>query len=334
MGVYIIAEAGVNHNGNIVMAQKLIDMAKKCGADAIKFQTFKAEESTSLSAEKVMYQKKNDTTNESQFDMVRKLELPFYAFKELKEYAESIGIDFISTPDGEESLRYLLDINIKCIKIGSTEVTNYPFLHQISLSKKPIILSTGMSTLGDVEKALSTIYEAGNHDVTLMHCTTDYPTSINEVNMRAMKSMHDAFHVPVGYSDHTLGIDAAIAATVLGACMIEKHITLDRSLPGPDHKASMEQSDFTKYVQHIRDTENLLGDGIKRPTLSEQQNMLQVRRSVMVNRSLTRGTTITEDMLCYKRPGDGISPEYANILIGRILKRDINAEEKISWEDV
>lgn len=334
MGVYIIAEAGVNHNGDLQLAKQLVDMAKRCGADAVKFQTFKAEESTSASAAKAEYQKQNEPVEESQLAMLKKLELPFENFKVLKEYSEEKGIDFISTPDGDESLKCLVDLNVPLIKIGSTEVTNHMFLAKIAQTKKPMILSTGMSTLGEVEKALQTIWDHGNDKVTLMHCTTDYPTRLEEVNLRAMLTLKEAFKVPVGYSDHTLGVEAAIAAVTMGAVCIEKHITLDRNLPGPDHPASMPPEEFAQYVRCIRNTECLLGDGRKKPTAHEKSIMSQVRRSILAVKDLSEGTILTEDMFCFKRPGDGIRPEYASILIGRPLKRNIKKEEMIRWEDI
>lgn len=334
MGIYVIAEAGVNHNGDIKQAKKLIDMAKECGADAVKFQIFKAEESTGIRAEKPEYQKQNDKTIESQYEMIKKLELPFSDFAVLKQYAEMKKIDFIATPDGEESLQYLLDLDVPFIKVGSTEVTNYPFLEKIAQSMKPIILSTGMSTLGEVEKAVNTVLEAGNEKIQLMHCTTDYPTEIEDVNLRAMVTLRDAFHIPVGYSDHTLGFEAAVAAVSLGAVCIEKHITLDRNLPGPDHRASMSLEEFKEYVNHIRNAEKLLGDGRKKPTKKEKIMMQQIRRSILAVEDLKAGTILTKEMFCYKRPGGGIPPECADILIGRMLKRDIKIEEEIMWEDV
>lgn len=334
MRTYIIAEAGVNHNGDIELAKKLIDMAKKAGADAVKFQTFKAEESTGRSAEKATYQRKNSPIQESQLDMIRKLELPFKDFAYLQKYCHNHGIEFISTPDGKESLQYLIQLDVPFIKVGSTEVTNHPYLHEIGKTGKPIILSTGMSTLGEVEKALDTIYETGNKKLTLMHCTTDYPTSIENVNMNAMLTLKNAFHVPVGYSDHTIGYEAAVAAVTMGAVYIEKHITLDKNLPGPDHKASMEPKEFCEYIQHIRNTEILLGNGRKVPTEHEKEIMSQVRRSILAKFDLKKGTILNKDMFCYKRPGDGIPPEYADILEGRELKRDLVKEEKILWQDV
>ena len=334
MGVYIIAEAGVNHNGNLDLARKLIDMAKECGADAVKFQTFKAGESTGVKADKAEYQKQNDKTEESQYEMLKKVELPFEDFKLLKEYCEDRQIDFISTPDGKESLKCLLDMNVEKIKIGSTEINNYPFLLQIANAGKPVILSTGMSTLGEVEKAVDILLKNGVNNVELLHCTTDYPTEIEDVNLRAMLTMKSAFHLPVGYSDHTLGFEAAIAAVAMGATVIEKHITLDKEMHGPDHKASMDPSEFTEYVLHIRNTEKLLGDGSKKPTEKEKVMMQQVRRSVLAAHDLKEGTILTEEMICLKRPGNGIAPEYIPVLLGRRLKRDIGKEEIIKWEDV
>lgn len=334
MGVYIIAEAGVNHNGSLEIAKRLIDMAKQCGADAVKFQTFKAEESTGVKADKAEYQKKNDTVEETQLDMLKKLELPFADFTILKQYCEIRGIDFLSTPDGEESLKCLVDMNVSTIKIGSTEVTNYLFLKQIAQSKKKIILSTGMSTLGEVEKAVNVLLENSAQDIRLMHCTTDYPTDVEDVNLRAMVTLRNAFHLPVGYSDHTLGFEAAVAAVAMGAVVIEKHITLDREMKGPDHKASMPPEEFAEYVRYIRNTEKLLGDGNKKATAKEKAIMQQARRSILSTRDLKTGTILTEEMLCFKRPGTGIAPEFLPILLGRELKRDVEKEEPLTWQDV
>ncbi len=334
MGTYVIAEAGVNHNGDIGLAKKLIDMAADCGADAVKFQTFKAEESTGCTAEKAQYQKRNDPKQESQLEMIRRLELPFEEFAVLRDYCKERGIDFISTPDGTESLQCLLKLDVPLIKIGSTEVTNLLFLREVALAGKPMILSTGMSTLGEVERAVNIVTETGNDKLQLMHCTTDYPTQVEDVNLRAMVTLREAFKLPAGYSDHTLGFEAAVAAVTLGASCIEKHITLDRNMEGPDHKASMPPEEFRKYVMHIRNTECLLGDGRKKPTQREQKIMQQVRRSILASRDLAAGTVLTPDMLCYKRPGGGIKPEFADILIGRKIKRDIPKEALITWEDI
>jgi N-acetylneuraminate synthase/N,N'-diacetyllegionaminate synthase len=266
--------------------------------------------------------------------MLRRLALPFEQFAVLKEYCRKREIDFISTPDGKESLQCLVDLEVPLIKIGSAEVTNLPFLQAVARTGKPMILSTGMSTLGDVEKAVNAILETGNDRLQLMHCTTDYPTSIEDVNLRAMVTLREAFHLPVGYSDHTLGFEAAVAAVTLGACCIEKHITLDRNMEGPDHRASMPPEEFRDYVKHVRNTERLLGDGRKRPTENEKNIMQQVRRSILAADDLPAGTVLTPELLCYKRPGNGIDPEFADILIGRKLKRNVSREEVISWEDI
>lgn len=334
MSVFIIAEAGVNHNGDINLAKKLVDMAVECGADAIKFQTFKAEESTGIFAEKASYQKENNPINESQFAMIKKLELPFKAFKEIQNYCNKRRILFISTPDGIESLNYLVSLDVPLIKVGSTEITNHRFLKQIGEAFKPIILSTGMSNLGEIEKALNIIYSTGNRNVELMHCITDYPTNIKDLNLRAMVTMKNAFNVKVGLSDHTVGFEGAIAAVALGARHIEKHITLDRNMDGPDHKASMPPVEFKKYVEHIRNTELLLGDGVKKPTVRELDIINDARRSIVASQDLKKGTIITDDMIEFKRPGYGIQPEMSYILVGRSIKRDLKKDEVIEWKDI
>lgn len=332
MSVYIIAEAGVNHNGDIELAKKLVKLAAESGADAVKFQTFKKNECTSKYADKAEYQK-NNSDGSTQYEMISQLELPFSDFKILKEYAESLNIDFISTPDGSESLNCLVDLELPVIKISSTDVTNHQFLKEIGLTQKKIILSTGMSNLAEIEEAVDVIKSTGNENIILMHCTTSYPTMIDDVNIRAMETMKNAFKLPVGYSDHTLSSEAAIAAVTLGACYIEKHITLSKELPGPDHKASMNPDEFKNYVSSIRNTEKLLGNGIKKPTETEKQIMKDVRRSILAKRDLCKGTIITEEMLCFKRPGDGIEPKYIDKIIGLKINRDIKEEEKIQWED-
>ena len=334
MKVFIIAEAGVNHNGDIGLAKKLVDVAVESGADAIKFQTFKAEESTGAFADKAQYQKENMDGNESQLEMIKKLELPFEAFKEIKEYCENKGIMFISTPDGVESLSCLVDLGVNIIKIGSTEVSNIEFLKKIGETNKEIILSTGMSTLGEVEKAINVIKSTGNDNVKVMQCTTDYPTAYEDVNLMAMITMRDAFKVKVGLSDHTVGNEAAIAATALGAEFIEKHITLDREMEGPDHKASMCPDEFTKYVKAIRNTEKLLGDGIKKPTKREEAIMCDVRRSIVAASDIKAGSRLDWSMLEYKRPGMGIKPELAEILIGKKINKDIIKDQLIMWDDL
>lgn len=334
MSVFIIAEAGVNHNGDFDLAKKLVDMAVECGADAIKFQTFKAEESTGAYAEKAEYQMENMPVQESQLEMIRKLELPFDQFREIQSYCMEKGILFISTPDGTESLNFLVSLNVPIIKIGSTEVSNVEYLKEIGSTGREIILSTGMSNLGEVEGAVNILKSTGNENIKIMQCTTDYPTAVEDVNLRAMLTMREAFKVPVGLSDHTLGNEAAIAAVALGAEFIEKHITLDKEMEGPDHKASMNPVEFKGYVAAIRNTEKLLGDGIKKPTAREVLIMKDVRRSIVAKEPLKIGTILEKNMLTYKRPGNGIKPELADVIVGRTLNRDINTDELIMWEDL
>lgn len=334
MGVFIIAEAGVNHNGDINLAKKLVDIAYESGADAIKFQTFKAEESTGQFAEMAEYQKENMSSSISQFEMIRKLELPFEAFKEIKEYCKEKGIIFISTPDGIESLGYLNEIGVPIIKIGSTEITNHKFLGEIGKSACEIILSTGMSNLEEVGKAIESLGLVDKSRLTVLHCTTNYPTKFTEVNLKAMITMKEAFNVKVGYSDHTLGNEAAIAAVALGAKIIEKHFTISRDLEGPDHKASLEPHELKKFVQAIRNTEKLMGDGIKRATESEKRIMASVRRSIVANENLNKGKIISESDLDYKRPGNGMKPEEAYKLIGKKLINDIKKDQLLSINDV
>ncbi len=272
--------------------------------------------------------------NENQYEMIRKLELPFEYFREIQDYCSKQGIVFISTPDGPESLQYLLTLDVPLIKIGSTEVTNPEFLKEIGRTGKPVMLSTGMSTLGEVESAINTIYGTGNNNVRLMHCTTDYPTRYEEVNLMAMVTLKNAFHIPVGLSDHTLGCEAAVAAVALGAEFIEKHITLDRDMEGPDHKASMPPDEFREYVRMIRNTEKLLGDGIKSPTARELDIMQNVRRSIVAAGDIKEGTLLTRELIGFKRPGSGIKPEYADLITGRRVKRNLVKDELIKWEDI
>lgn len=334
MSVFIIAEAGVNHNGDVNLAKKLIDVAKEAGVDAVKFQTFKTEKIVGKFAEKAKYQVENTGTTESQYDMVKKLELSYDQFTDLKRYCDKKGITFISTPDEVESLDYLVGIGVPLIKVGSTEVTNLRYLKEIAKRKLPIYLSTGMSTLGEVEKALSAIYEEGNHLVTLMHATTDYPTMYSDVNLKAMITLKNAFNVEVGYSDHTLGNEAAIAAVALGACVIEKHFTLDKHMEGPDHKASLNPVELKQFVECIRNTERLLGNGIKTPTSREKMISAAARRSIVASQDIRKGTILTENMLEFKRPGNGIRPEFLDIVVGREIKRDLLEDEVLTWKDI
>lgn len=332
MSVFVIAEAGVNHNGSLDIAKRLVDVAVESGADAVKFQTFKAYEANSIYTMKTEYQKLNTNMDEEQLEMVRKLELPFEQFVEIKNYCRDRGIIFLSTPDGEESLKFLMSLDIPLIKVSSTDATNHIFLKKIGETMKPILLSTGMCTLGEVEKALEILNYSGNNNITLLHCTTDYPTNFNDVNLKALVTMKEAFKIPVGFSDHTVGNEAAVAAVALGAELIEKHITLSHDMNGPDHKASSTPEEFRVYVNSIRNTERLLGSGIKRPTMREMTIMKDVRRSIVAAFEIKAGTKLTGEMLLIKRPAFGIKPEFIDIVIGRELKKDLMPDEPIKWE--
>lgn len=334
MGVFIIGEAGVNHNGDINLAKKLIDIAIEAKVDAVKFQTFKTEKIVGKFAKKADYQNENTNTNENQYDMVKKLELSFDEFKELKKYCDERNIIFISTPDDTDSVDLLAKMNVPCIKIGSTEVTNLEYLKYIAKKNIPIILSTGMSTLGEVEKALDAIYSTGNRNVKLLHATTDYPTKEEDVNLNAMLTTKEAFKVEVGYSDHTLGNEAAVAAVAMGAKVIEKHFTIDKNMDGPDHKASMEPEELKEFVKAIRKTEKLLGNGIKSPTEREKSMMNDIRRSIVAGKDLKKGTVLTRNILEFKRPGTGLKPEFIELIVGRKINRNIQEDELIKLEDL
>jgi N-acetylneuraminate synthase/N,N'-diacetyllegionaminate synthase len=335
---FIIAEAGVNHNGKIELAYKLIEAAAAAGADAVKFQTFRAEELVSKSAQKADYQKRRGE-NESQLEMLKKLELPLEDFAKLKAHCDQHGIEFLTSPFDFASADAVEDW-VRIYKIPSGEVTNLPFLKHVARKGKPIVLSTGMCTLGEVEKAVQVILSnqpavsADFPPLTLLHCTTSYPCSIEEVNLKAMLTLREAFKLPVGYSDHTLGIEVAIAAAALGASVIEKHFTIDRSLPGPDHQASLEPDELQELVTAICRVETSLGDGIKQPTPSELEIMPAVCKSLVTTQRLRAGTVLTEAMITFKRPGTGISPAQVSNVIGMTLKKDKDVDEVITWEDL
>ncbi|OIQ09843.1 N,N'-diacetyllegionaminic acid synthase [Moorella thermoacetica] len=331
--VFIIAEAGVNHNGDLQLARKLVDAAVEAGADAVKFQTFKAEEVATPGAERAQYQKDNmPEKDESQLEMIKRLELSYAQFRELYAYCRQKGIIFLSSPFDPESIDFLAELGVPYFKIPSGEITNYPFLRRIAGKKRPVILSTGMATLGEVEGALRVLGEAGATDITLLHCTTSYPASLEGVNLRAMLTMKQAFALPVGYSDHTMGIAIPIAAAALGAEVIEKHLTLDRNLPGPDHRASLEPGEFKEMVMAIRQVEKSLGDGIKRPAPGELAVMPAARRSLVAARDIAAGEIITESCLTARRPGTGIPPNFWDVVVGRQARRDIAAGSILSWD--
>ncbi|MEA3383835.1 MAG: N-acetylneuraminate synthase, partial [Campylobacterota bacterium] len=311
MNVFIIAEAGVNHNGSIEIAKKLIDAATKSGADAVKFQTFKTENLVSKNAQKADYQKENTNNNtESQFEMIKKLELDIDTHKELISYCDEKNIMFLSTPFDLDSVDLLNNLGLEIFKIPSGEITNLPYLQKIGKLNKKIVLSTGMSNIGEIEEALEILTDAGTlkENITVLHANTMYPTPLEDVNLKAMVTIGNTFDVAFGYSDHTLGIEVDIAAVALGASCIEKHFTLDKTMEGPDHKASLEPDELKAMVQGIRNIELALGSIIKKPTSSEIPNMIIARKSIVANRDISKGEIFTNENLAIKRPGEGISP--------------------------
>ena len=315
----IIAEAGVNHNGDMELAKKLIDVAAEAAADYVKFQTFSADRLVTHSAKKADYQTKSTDGNESQHEMLRRLQLTPAMHNELITYCALRNIGFFSTGFDIESVDLLVSLGQNLFKIPSGEITNLPYLRHIGQLGRPVILSTGMATLGDIEAAIDVLEEAGTarSNLTVLHCTTEYPTPMSEVNLRAMQSMHSAFGVAVGYSDHTQGIEVAIAAVALGATVIEKHFTLDRNLPGPDHKASLEPHELKAMVTAIRNIDVALGDGIKRLTPSEARNMPVARKSLVASKAIKAGELFSAQNVTAKRPGTGISPMRWDEVIGR-----------------
>ena len=329
MSVYIIAEAGVNHNGQLDLALRLCNAAKEAGVDAVKFQTWKTEIIVTAQARQAAYQTKNTGVEESQFDMLKKLELSYDHFRYIQDYCKKIGIDFLSTPDEEESLKFLVSLGLPFIKVGSGEVTNIPYLRKIASCGKPVILSTGMSTLAQVAIAYDTLLKAGAPTVSLLHCTTNYPCPYDEVNLRAMQTLKDAFKCQVGYSDHTMGTEIPVAAVAMGAEIIEKHFTLDRTMEGPDHKASLEPAELKMMVEQIRHIEVAMGDGIKRPNKSEAENAKVVQKSILAKRPIKKGEVLKEEMLVAKRAGKGISVSLWDNVIGAYAIKDFDIDEPI-----
>jgi N,N'-diacetyllegionaminate synthase len=332
--VFVIAEAGVNHNGDESLALRLIDAAVSAGANAVKFQAFNAEALATRDAPMATYQQLNTGVRESQYSMLKKLELPDDAFGRLALHAQDRGIVFFATAFDSASIEMLRLLKIPIWKVPSGEINNYPYLRKIGACGTPLVVSTGMACLSEVEFAVTTLEEAGTprKNICLMHCTTEYPAPWNEVNLRAMLTMRVAFGTgAVGYSDHTLGSEIAIAAVALGARVIEKHFTLDRDLNGPDHKASLAPDELTAMISAIRHTETALGDGIKRPTASETETMAIARKSIVAAISIRSGQSYTEANLAVKRPGTGISPSQWLNIIGRKAPRDFEPDEPIEW---
>ena len=330
--VFIIAEAGVNHNGDLSKAFKLIDEAKRAGADAVKFQTSKPSKSISKYTKIAKYQINNIGKEISMIELANKLSLPFENFIKLKKYCDEIGITFLSTPFHLEAADFLNDL-VPYFKIPSGEIINYPLLENIAKKGKPVILSTGMSSLSDIEEAVKIFYKENNKNIILLHCTSNYPCPFNEVNLKAMQTLAAAFKLPVGYSDHTLGIEVPIAAVAIGAKVIEKHFTLDKKLPGPDHKASLEPDELKEMVKAIRNIEVALGDGIKKPNKSETEIMKAARKSLIATKDIKLGEIIKESDITIKRPGTGILPKFKEIIIGMRLTNDIRQDEPFRWEN-
>lgn len=327
--VMIIAEAGVNHNGDISLAKKLIDIAVEAKVDVVKFQTFKAENIVTDEAPKATYQKETTDSSETQYNMLKKLELNGEEHKELITYCKERGILFLSTPFDLESIDLLGDLGIEIFKIPSGELTNLPYLKKIGAKRKKVILSTGMSTIDEVEGAIRILNNQGTSDITLLHCTTQYPTPMEEVNLKAMLTMKERFGLEVGYSDHTEGIEVPIAAVAMGATVIEKHFTLDKNMEGPDHRASLEPSELIKMVQAIRNIEKALGNGEKVPSKCELQNKEIVRKSIVAKVSIQEGELFSEDNLTVKRPGSGISPMRWHEVLGRRATKNYVKDEMI-----
>lgn len=329
--IFIIAEAGVNHNGSLKRALQMVDVAAQCGADAIKFQTFKAERFISRHAPKADYQKKTTGKNESQLEMVRKLELDEAAHRSLLQHCQVKKIMFLSTPFDIVSIDLLNGLGLEIFKIPSGEITNLPYLRKLGALDKKLILSTGMADLGEIEDALEVLTGSGTRreNITVLHCNTEYPTPFDDVNLRAMTTIAHAFGVSAGYSDHTPGIEVPIAAAALGAAVIEKHFTLDRTLSGPDHSASLEPDELSEMIKAIRNIENALGTGIKKASLSETKNKAIARKSIVAARPIKRGEKFTQDCLAIKRPGIGISPMNLDEMIGKSATRDYGEDDLI-----
>lgn len=329
----VIAEAGVNHNGDLELAFLLVEAAAQAGADVVKFQTFQAQELATAQADKAAYQKETTGEAETQLGMLQQLELTPEQHLQLIDHCRGCGIEFLSTAFDPVSIYLLASLNLKHWKIPSGEITNLSYLRKIGSLKQPVILSTGMANLGEIEAAIDVLEQAGTSrdQITMLHCTTEYPAPLDEVNLRAMQTIAQAFGVAVGYSDHTDGIAVPIAAVAMGATVIEKHLTLDRTMEGPDHRASLEPDQFAAMVQGIRAIERALGDGIKRPTASERPNLPIVRKSLVASRAIQAGESFSAENITAKRPGTGISPMHWDALIGRNATRAYGPDELIEW---
>lgn len=331
---FFIAEAGVNHNGDLELARRLVDIAREAGADAVKFQTFQAERVVIRDAPKAEYQKETTGAHESQFEMLRRLQLSEEAHRELLRYCREKNILFLSTPFDEESADFLDELKVPAFKIGSGEVTHLSFLEHVARKGKPVILSTGMSDLNDVESAVRVLRAAGCDQMVLLHCVSSYPADPAQANLRAMQTLAAAFQVPVGYSDHTPGIEVALAAAALGACVIEKHFTLDHHLEGPDHRFSLEPEELRLLVKGIRVVEASLGHGRKEPAVGEMSTAAVARKSLVAARDIAKGTVLTEKLVAIKRPGTGLPPALRSRFMGRAVRRAVPAGTLLTLEMV
>src|SRR3989344_1289410 len=328
---FVIAEAGGNHNGDKILAKRLIDAAKNAGADAVKFQTWRTEDILTKASKKVEYM---DDSPESMYDLIKRLELTYEDFRELFVYAKEKGIMFLSTPDEIKSAEFLAELGVAAIKIGSGAITDLRFLKGVAEKRLPVILSTGMSSVEEIEDALEIFRNAGNEEIVLLHCTSNYPTSIRDVNLRAMLTLQSRFNSIVGYSDHTLDMATPIAAVAMGAAVIEKHFTLDKNLEGPDHKASLNPGEFGEMVDNIRRTETILGSHEKKPTAGEIEMKKIIRRSIVAKENIPAGTRINEELITFKIPGTGLQPKEKDKVVGRRAKRGILQDEIINLGDL
>lgn len=331
---YLIAEVGVNHNGDLDLARKMVVEAKNAGADAVKFQTFTADALVTNDTPKVLYQKSTTSSDETHYEMIEKLELSKEGHYKLKSYCDQIGIDFLSTPYDIASAKFLLELDVKMFKTASADIVDLPLQRFIASTKKPAIIATGMSGLGDVEKVVDIYLDECNADVVLLHCVSNYPCSDESINMNAMRTLENAFSLPVGYSDHSRGYLAAVLSVSMGAKVIEKHFTLDRSLPGPDHQASSIPEEFSELVNNVRRAEKMLGSSRKCCQREERQMATVSRKSLVLAHSKSAGDTIELEDLCLMRPGDGISAYLMDLVIGRRLRTDLEARHKLGWEDL
>lgn len=326
---FIIAEIGVNHNGSVEFAKKMIKSASECGVDAVKFQTFKSEDLVTENAKTANYQEENTNEN-SQFEMLKKLELSFEDFKELKEYASKYNVMFISSPFDIKSVNLLEKLNVPLYKLGSGELNNFDLINYVQKTDKTMILSTGMATLDEIKETYDFIENKEN--LVILHCITGYPISFEEANLNFIKTLQSEFDVPIGFSDHSPGIELPIAAVALGACVVEKHFTLDKTLEGPDHKASLNPFEFKAMVDAIRNVELAMGDGIRKFSQNELEIKKIARKSVVLNQNISSGSIIEREMLSIKRPGTGIAPKFINKIVGKKIIKDLSANSVLKWE--